>query len=53
MKTGEIKILYNNRNTSTIKNGKICNINNKGHKIIKDINIGEIDEEEPVFFSEQ
>ena len=52
MNNGEIKILYSSGNTSTIKNGKICNINNKGHKTLKNINTGEIEEEEPVFFSE-
>ena len=52
MNNDEIKILYSSGNTSTIKDGKICNINNKGQKIIKDANTGEISEEEPVFFSE-
>ena len=52
MNNGEIKILYSSGNTSTIKEGKVSNINNKGQKIIKDINTGEITEEEPVFFSE-
>ena len=52
MNNGEIKILYSSGNTSTIKEGKVYNINNKGQKIIKDINTGEITEEEPVFFSE-
>ena len=52
MNSGEIKILYSSGNTSSIKEGKIYNINNKGQKIIKDSNTGEITEEEPVFFSE-
>ena len=52
MNNGEINILYCSGNTSSIKDGKICNINNKGQKIIKDANTGEIDEEQPVFFSE-
>ena len=52
MNNNEIKILYSSGNTSTIKDGKISNINNKGQKIIKDANTGEIIEDEPVFFSE-
>ena len=52
LNSGEIKILYSNGNTSSIKDGKICNINNKGQKIIKDSSTGDITEEEPVFFSE-
>ena len=52
MNNNEIKILYSNGNTSTIKDGKITNINNKGQKVIKDVNTGEITEDEPVFFSE-
>ena len=52
MNNNEIKILYSNGNTSSIKDGKICNVNNKGQKIVKDSNTGEITEEEPIFFSE-
>ena len=52
MNNGEINILYCSGNTSSIKEGKIHNINNKGQKIIKDANTGEIEEEQPVFFSE-
>ena len=52
MNNGEINILYSSGNTSSIKDGKICNINNKGQKIIKDASTGEIEEDQPVFFSE-
>ena len=52
MKNNDIKILYCSGNTSTIKEGKIYNINNKGQQIIKDVSTGEITEDTPVYFSE-
>ena len=52
MNNNEIRILYSSGNTSTIKDEKLYNINNKGQQIIKDLKTGEISEDEPVYFSE-